>query len=97
MIQTLDCLTKTSLAQEFEDLIPEAKVVFKDHLIVSLVIIIPMVEDIHLFQTFFVPLDVFRGFFAALDNVTFYFSFAILPEVVDLTVKLYNFLLFVIV
>jgi hypothetical protein len=65
MIQALDCLTKTSLAQEFKDLIPEAEVIFKDHLIVSLVIIIPMVEDIHLFQTFFMPLDVFWGFFAA--------------------------------
>ena len=48
MVEAFYSLSKTSLAKELQHLIPKSKMVFQYNLIVTLIIIIPMIKDIHL-------------------------------------------------
>ena len=58
VIKAFDCLTKGSLAKELKNLVSKTKMILKDHLIISLVIIITMIENVHLFQSLLMSLDI---------------------------------------
>ena len=49
VVKTLNSLPKTTLAKEFQTFISVAQVVFENDLVITLVIIIAMVENVHLF------------------------------------------------
>ena len=87
VIKAFDGLTKGALAKELEDLIPKGEVILKDHLIISLVIIVSMIEDIHLFQTLLMSLDVFWRLLCSSDHMSLDLSFAILSKIVNLFIK----------
>jgi hypothetical protein len=48
VVEAFDGLTKRALAEEFENFVSVAEVVFEDNLVITLVVIIAMVEDVHL-------------------------------------------------
>lgn len=60
VVQALDGLSETTLAQELEDFVSVAKMVLKNYLIIALVIVVSMVENVHLLQPLFVALDILR-------------------------------------
>lgn len=47
MIKTLDCLSKTTGAESILDLIPVSKMILHDCLIVTLIVIVAVVVNIH--------------------------------------------------
>ena len=87
MVEALYSLSKTSLPKELQHLIPKSKMVFQYDLIVTLIIIISMVKDIHLLQSLFMPLNVFWRLFRCLNHMPFDLPFAVLSNIVDLFVK----------
>ena len=60
VIQAFDCLAETTLPKELEDFVSVAEVVFKDDLVVALLVVVAIVEYIHLFQSLFMPLNKLR-------------------------------------
>jgi uncharacterized membrane protein len=95
VVHALDSLSKATLTEKFENLISVAKMIFQYHLIVSLVIIVAMIENIHLFKSLLLPLNLLWTFFTY--QMTFDFSFAILTYIINFIVKIKNFLFFIVV
>lgn len=60
MIKTLQCLSKTTSPQNFDYLIPIAYMVIQNSLVLSILIIISIVENIHLSQSFLLNLTCFQ-------------------------------------
>ena len=87
-------MAEATLAQELQNLIPIPQVIFQYDLVVSLVVVVAVVEDVHLLEALFVPLDVFGGSRLGKD-MTLNLSLAVLPKVVDVLVELLNFLSFI--
>lgn len=97
MVEALNSLSKTSLPKELKHLIPKSKMVFQYDLIITLIIIISMIKDIHLLQSFFMPLNVFWRLFRSLNHMPFDLPFAVLSNIVDLFVKFKNFLFLILI
>lgn len=56
-------------------------------LIVTLIIIISMIKDIHLLESFLVALDVLWRLLATRDDMSLDLSFAVLTHIIDFFVK----------
>lgn len=56
VVQALDGLTETALAEEFEDLESVAEVVLQDYLVVAVLVVVAVIKYIHLLQSFLMPL-----------------------------------------
>ena len=91
MIKTLDSLTKAAHAQEFLHFVPVSQVVFKDNLVVALIVIKTMVEDAHLLQSVFCPLHLLD--WTIFYQVSFNLLLAILAKIVNFVAETLNFLL----
>ena len=52
MIKAFDSLTKTSRAERLKDLVPICDMVFCHSIIISLVVVVSIVEDLHLLKSF---------------------------------------------
>lgn len=62
VIKTLYSLSKTSLPKKFKDFISICQMILKNNLVITLIVIKSMIEYIHLFQSFFVPLNILCRF-----------------------------------
>jgi hypothetical protein len=95
VVQTLDCLSEASLAEEGEHLVAEGDVVVEDDLVVALLVVEPVVKDAHLLETLFVALHLLgRSLF---DDVAFDLLFTVLAQIVNFVAKPFDLDLFVIV
>mmetsp|Transcript_13259 Transcript_13259/g.20748 ORF Transcript_13259/g.20748 Transcript_13259/m.20748 type:complete len:200 (-) Transcript_13259:3777-4376(-) len=56
VVMALHCLAETPRTKEFYDFVAVTQVVFELSLVISLIVIIPVVEDVHLLQAFDLPL-----------------------------------------
>lgn len=97
MIKTLQCLSKTTSPQNFDYLISIAYMVIQNSLVLSILIIISIVENIHLSKSFLLNFTCFHLIsicisFLITDSV-FYcmplnFLFAVLAYIVNLAIVL---------
>ena len=97
MINALQCLSKTTSPQNFNHLIPIANMIINNSLVLSILIIVSIVENIHLSQSFllnftYLHLILFLISFLVANSVfycmPFYFLFAILAYIVNLAIIL---------